>query len=241
MTAENINIGETHIRLRTDIEDHGVAGFILGERMKLIGHIQRNHEFLTSLEPIHVSEGPLIVRMMSRASGKADVGPMAAVAGTIAQLSLMHLMGLGSRCSIVDNGGDIALVNNRKVTVGLYAGSSSLSGTVGFLLKPGSPRGICTSSGTVGHSISFGRADSVTVFASEASTADALATSIANSADGPDDRSAVESALERADDFREHFRGVMIVVGEHAGTVGKIPKLVMTDRKAVLSDLWEEV
>lgn len=241
MTAENINIGETHIKLRTDIRDHGLAGFILGERMKLIEYLRRNHEFLTSLEPIHVKEGPLIVRMMSRASRKAEVGPMAAVAGTIAQLSLMHLMGFGSRCSIVDNGGDIALVNNRKVTVGLYAGSSPLSGRVGFLLKPGAPRGICTSSGTVGHSISFGRADSVTVFASEASTADALATSIANSADGPDDRSSVESALERADDFREHFRGVMVVVGEHAGTVGKIPKLVMTDRKAVLSDLWEEV
>jgi len=240
-TMERIVIGETRINLRTEIRNHGLSGFILGERMKLIDYIRRNPEFLTSLEPVVVSEGPLIVRMMSRASRKAEVGPMAAVAGTISQLSLMHLMGEGSRCSIIDNGGDIALVNNRKITVGLYAGSSSLSGTLGFLLKPGGPRGICTSSGTVGHSISFGRADSVTVFASEASTADALATSIANSANGPDDRSAVENALERADDFREHFRGVMVVVGEHAGTVGRIPRLVMTDRKAVLGDLWDEV
>ncbi|WP_428981703.1 UPF0280 family protein [Methanothermobacter wolfeii] len=241
MISEKINIDETRIKLVTDVTDHGLAGFILGERMLLREYIRRDPEFLTSLEPVHVEEGPLIVRMMSRAARKAEVGPMAAVAGTISQLSLMHTMKLGSRCTIVDNGGDIALINDRKVTVGLYAGSSSLSGEVGFLIKPGKARGICTSSGTVGHSISFGRADSVTVFASEASVADALATSIANSARGPDERSAVESALERADDFREHFRGVMVVVGEHAGTAGRIPKLVKTRKKAVLGSLWEEV
>jgi hypothetical protein len=79
----------------------------------------------------------------------------------------------------------------------------------------------------------------VTVFASEASTADALATSIANTAQGINDHDAVQNSLNHADDFKEHFKGVMVVVGENAGTMGKIPQLVKTDKKAVLGDLFE--
>ena len=99
--------------------------------------------------------------------------------------------------------------------------------------------GICTSSGTVGHSISFGRSDSVTVFADEASIADALATSIANEAVGKQDHDAVQNSLEKADDFKKSMRGVMVVVGESAGTLGKIPQLIQTDKKTVLGDLFE--
>jgi ApbE superfamily uncharacterized protein (UPF0280 family) len=91
----------------------------------------------------------------------------------------------------------------------------------------------------VGHSISFGRADSLTVFANEASIADALATSIANNAVGKKDHDAVQKALERADDFRKSIQGVLVVVGESAGTIGKIPKLVQTDKKVVLGDIFE--
>ena len=101
------------------------------------------------------------------------------------------------------------------------------------------PLGICTSSGTVGHSISFGRADAVTVFASEASVADAHATSIANHAFGYVDDEAVENCLEIADHFRDHFQGVLVVVGEVAGTVGKIPALVETEKKVVLGDIFD--
>ena len=109
---------------------------------------------------------------------------------------------------------------------------------LGFKIKFGkTPMGICTSSGTVGHSISFGRADSVTVFADEASIADALATSIANDAQGEKDHDAVQNSLERAEDFRKSMRGVLVVVGESAGTLGKIPKLVQTDRKVVLGKI----
>lgn len=239
MIYDVINIGETRIKLTTDIHGHGLSGFILRERMLLMDYIRRNPDFLSSLEPMVVEEGPLIVKLMARAARKGEVGPMAAVAGSIAQVSLLQLKSAGSRCSIVDNGGDIALINNRKVTVGLYAGVSSLSGNIGFRLKPGGERGVCTSSGTVGHSISFGRADSVTVFADEASIADALATSIANSANGISDSEAVQKALGRADEFRENFKGVLVVVGEHAGKIGKIPKLVKTSKKEVLGSLWE--
>ena len=240
MFKEKISVGETQINLITDLKTHGLSGFILKERMKLIEYIKRNPEFQSSLEPLIIETGPLIVKIMGRAGRIAEVGPMASVAGTISQLSLSYLIEKGSKYSIIDNGGDIALNTNKKVTTGLYAGNSSLSGSIGFQIKPGeTPMGICTSSGTVGHSISFGRADAVTVFASEASIADALATSIANNAPGKTDHDAVQNCLDRADDFREHFRGVMIVVGENAGSIGKIPQLIKTDKKTVLSDLFE--
>lgn len=240
MFKEKINIRETQINLVTDLENHQLSIFILKQRLELINFSQRNPEFLTALEPLVISDAPLIVKLMARAGRKAEVGPMAAVAGTISQLSLSYLLEKGSKYSIIDNGGDIALKTDKKVITGLYAGNSSLSGTIGFQIKAKeTPLGICTSSGTVGHSISFGRSDSVTVFASEASTADALATSIGNAAQGVTDHDAVQNCLNRADDFKEHFRGVMVVVGENAGTVGKIPQLVKTDKKTVLGDLFE--
>lgn len=240
MIKEKINLQETHINLWTDLKNHQLSGFILRKRMEIIEFSRRNPEFLTSLEPLIIDDGPLIIKLMARASRKAEVGPMASVAGTISQLSLSFLLENGSKHSIIDNGGDIALKTSKKIISGLYAGDSSLSGNIGFQIKPSqTPMGICTSSGTVGHSISFGRSDSVTVFASEASIADALATSIGNAANGITEHDAVQNCLERADDFKEHFRGVMVVVGENAGTVGKIPKLVKTNKKTVLGDLFE--
>jgi ApbE superfamily uncharacterized protein (UPF0280 family) len=257
ITKKRIKIGETDILLSTDLKEHGLPNFILKQRFELKKYIQKNPDFLNSFEPVLVGkfsdrvalngnngltydEIPIIVSLMSRAGRKAEVGPMAAVAGTISQLSMGFMIENGSKFTIVDNGGDIAIKTDRDVVVGLYAGESSLSGELGFRIKSKkTPMGICTSSGTVGHSISFGRSDSVTVFADEASIADALATSIANEAVGKNDSDAVQNSLERADDFKKSMRGVMVVVGEYAGTLGKIPKLIHTDKKAVLGDLFE--
>lgn len=244
MIRQRIEIGETKINLSSDLHQVDIHPFIFNQRWKLINYIKRNPDFKNSLEPVSRdskwSEVPLIVRMMESASRKAEVGPMAAVAGTIAELSLKYLLKKGSRCSIVDNGGDIAFKNDRKIIVGLYAGSSSLSGEIGFKIKSSKrEQGICTSSGTVGHSISFGISDSVTVFARKASVADALATSIANEVKGDSDQSAVQNGLDKADNFKEYMRGVLIVLGETAGILGKIPSLVQTDKKRVVGDLFE--
>lgn len=244
MIKQQISIGETHINLSTDKGYSDIYSFILKERWKLINYIKRNPDFKNSLEPVirepRESEVPLIVKMMERASKKAEVGPMAAVAGTIAELTLHYLLKKGSKYSIVDNGGDIALRTNKKIVTGLYAGDSSLSGKIGFEIKASPrPQGICTSSGTIGHSISFGRADSVTVFADQASIADAIATSIANEVKDESDSGAVQNGLVKADDHKEYINGVLIIVGESAGTLGKIPSLVQTDKKRVLGDFFE--
>jgi uncharacterized protein len=240
MIKSRISIEETNIILKTDLKDHELYGFILNERSQLKNYIKYHKDFLISLEPLLVGEAPLIVQMMARAARRAEVGPMAAVAGTISQLSMGFLLKNGANYAVVDNGGDIAIRTDKDVVVGLYSGLSSLSGEIGFKIKHRkTPMGICTSSGTVGHSINFGWADSATVFADEASVADALATSIANEAVGDSEEEMVTKALERAEDFRDHLRGVMVIAGESAGTLGKIPQLVQTDKKVVLGDFFE--
>jgi len=240
MIKEKISIEETHINLTTDLKKNGLYYFILKERQELKNYIIKHQDFQLSLEPVRVEEAPLIVKMMARAGRFAEVGPMAAVAGSIAQLSMGYLINEGAKMAIIDNGGDLALKTNKDVIIGVYAGDSSLSGQMGFKLKhEKTPMGVCTSSGTVGHSMSFGRSDSVTVFADEASVADALATSIANEVMGDIDSVAIQNGLSRADDFREYMRGVLIIVGESAGMVGKIPQLVKTNKKVVLGDLFE--
>ncbi len=254
---ERINIGETELNASSDLKLDKLPDFIFNLRSELKKYIRKNPDFLMSFEPVMVGDVsrivspeefhrdeddniPLIVSLMARAGRRAEVGPMAAVAGTISQLSMGFMIQNGAKFIIIDNGGDICLKINKNVVVGLYSGESSLSGNLGFKIKPQqTPMGICTSSGTVGHSISFGRADSVTVFANESSIADALATSIANEAKGITDHDAVQRSLEHAEDFKKSMRGVMIIVGESAGTLGKIPKLIQTDRKVVLGDLFE--
>ena len=240
MIKKRIEIQETNILLRTDIEPTYLVSFIVKCREELKSFIRMNNEFLTSLEPLKVGEAPLIVKMMAESAEIAGVGPMAAVAGTLSQLTLNFLLNQDARYVIVDNGGDIALKTYKDVTMGLYAGESSLSGRIGFKIKSRkTPMGICTSSGTVGHSISFGKADSVTVFAPSASVADALATSIANHATGNREVELVENCLGKAEELREYLRGVLVVVGESAGTIGKIPDLVETNKKVVLGDLFD--
>jgi len=240
MIKKRILIQETNILLTANIEPPYLVSFITKCREELKSYIRMNNEFQTSLEPLKVGEAPPIVKMMAESADIAGVGPMAAVAGTISQLTLNFLLNQDARYVIVDNGGDVALKTNEDVIMGLYAGESSLSGRIGFKIKSRkTPMGICTSSGTVGHSISFGQADSVTVFASSASVADALATSIANHATGNREVEQVENCLGKAEEFQDHLRGVLVVVGESAGTVGKIPDLVETNKKVVLGDLFD--
>ncbi|MDT8358125.1 MAG: UPF0280 family protein, partial [Methanomicrobiaceae archaeon] len=121
------------------------------------------------------------VQRMVAAAGKAGVGPMAAVAGTIAWAGAEAMQAAGAAFGVVDNGGDIALFADREVRVGVHAGTSRFSNRIAFLVPPQERvLGICTSSATVGHSISLGTADAVTVFSPDVALADALATALCN-------------------------------------------------------------
>ena len=230
MNFSKIDLDETHIRLTTDLERHGLERFVLSIRNDLKNHILKNKDFQLSFEPVDVDDdSPLIVRIMADSSRAADVGPMACVAGTISQMSLDYLMGMDSRYSIVENGGDIALINDTKVLCGIYSNNPVLGNDIAFEIKARrKPLGICSSSGRIGHSISFGDADSVTVISGSCSVADGLATRIANEIRGETSEDKISNGLECCENYREFFDGVLIISDEHVASIGRIPKLVET-------------
>ena len=228
-----ISIGETHIRLTTDITNHDLGGYVTSIRNDLTSYIARNPNFLHSFTSMGSEDEnlPLIVSKMYESSLICDVGPMGCVAGTISELALNYLISLNSRNSIVENGGDIALVNDRMVLCGIYSGNDILGNDIAFKIKGGnSPLGICTSSGNIGHSISFGQADCVTVISKSASVSDGLATRIANGVRGLTGEDRVSNAAETAERFREFFSGVLIVAGDSVAVVGRLPKIVETGK-----------
>ena len=226
-----IDIGETHIRLTSDLKSHDLSDYIQSLRAGLKTYIAHNQDFLLSLDPIKPQEEdlPPIVGKMYESSTLCDVGPMACVAGTISEMSLEHLIALGSRHSIVENGGDIALVNDRKVLCGIYSNNDVLGNEIAFeIRKSKDPLGICTSSGKIGHSISFGSSDSVTVISKSPSLADGLATRIANDVNGQSGEEKISNALDSAEEYRELFQGILIISQGNVGTIGRLPKIVQT-------------
>jgi hypothetical protein len=143
---------------------------------------------------------------------------MAAVAGAVAEAVGRDLLQISDEV-IVENGGDIYLSTAKERTVGLYAGRSPLSLKVGVLVGPEtSPLGICTSSGTVGPSLSFGKADAVCVLSDSAALADAAATSIGNVVRDEND---IERGLRRGREI-EGVWGIVIVVGDKMGVWGNV-------------------
>ncbi len=150
-------------------------------RETIEAYIVRQPEFRTALKPLAVeAEAPAVIRLMAAAAARADVGPMAAVAGAIAQYTVEALVAAGASYVIVDNGGDIVLAIDRPVTVGIFTGPAKIKDiALRFLPRPGI-FSVCTSSGTVGHSLSFGRADAATVIAGDGYLADAMATALGN-------------------------------------------------------------
>lgn len=175
--------------------------------------------FRTSFEPIPVHSKSPVISWMASAAEKTGVGPMAAVAGAVARYALERTVRQGSLFCVIDNGGDIALFSDRKVRIGLYSGESSLSGKYAFILNPPDGiYGVCTSSATVGHSMSLGIADSVTVFGPDPVLADAVATAICNELT-PDNQACLDNVDEGID-------GIFAVFGEKCIIWGNIPPIV---------------
>lgn len=172
------------------------------ERRKLESFIALHPDFRTSFEPYLLEEpAPVLVMDMIRAGNRAGVGPMAAVAGALAESIGKSLLDISPEV-IVENGGDIFAKIVEPVSVGIFAGNSPLSGKVAISVDPGqTPLGICTSSGTVGPSISLGRADAAVALAPSAALADAAATALGNLVQSSED---LQPALE----FARHLEGL---------------------------------
>jgi len=220
LTSFNVTVKETDLYIRATVnlkrKAHRLA---LKYRHQLESYIERHPAFLTSLEPLTVAgDAPHIVRQMAKAAQIASVGPMASVAGAIAEF-VGNELALFSPDIIVENGGDIYLKSSVKRIVGIYAGNSSLSGKIGLEINGGeTPLGICTSSGTVGHSLSYGKADAVIVLSKSAAIADAAATAIGNLINQPAD---INSGIELAKDMKG-VSGVIIIKDDDIGIWGKV-------------------
>jgi ApbE superfamily uncharacterized protein (UPF0280 family) len=125
----------------------------------------------------------------------------------------------------VENGGDIYLKISKKRLVGVYAGQSALSKRIALEIMPGeTPLGICTSSGTVGHSLSLGSADAVVVLSPSTALADAAATALCNMVKSADD---IPQTIERAQSIAG-LRGLVVIMGGKMGVWGKV-KIVPLD------------
>ena len=188
-------------------------------RNMLERYIESQPSFLTSLTPVSVAENaPQIIKSMAAAAEGAGVGPMAAVAGAIAEFVGTELLALSPEV-IIENGGDIYLKSMKERLVGIYAGDSPLSGRIGLEIKAeDTPLGVCTSSGTVGHSLSYGKADAVVVLSRSAALADAAATAIGNLIVQPGD---ITGGIEFAERI-EGLKGVIIIKDDKMGLWGEV-------------------
>lgn len=222
LIKRRIVIKETDLEILTDKpqDEHWLEEKILGFRRDIQTYIAKDRRFLTELKPMTVElDAPLIIKKMAQAAELANVGPMAAVAGGIAQLLGEELLEKGCCEVIIENGGDIFLSTKKNRLIVIFAGKSRLSGKLNLKINPNqTPCGICTSSGSVGHSLSFGKADSVTVLAKDAFLADAVATSTCN---------LVKSAADfnRAIEFAKNISGVfgvVVILKNHLGSWGDI-------------------
>lgn len=193
-------------------------------RKQIKDYIRRCEYFLTTLEPIEVHEdAPQIVKDMASAAKVAGVGPMAAVAGALAEYIGNDLLKFSDQI-IIENGGDIFIKATKKKLIGIYAGNSPFTGKIGMQIEPEqTPLGICTSSGTVGHSLSFGRADAVVILSKWTALADAVATATGNIVKSEND-------IHKGIDFARSIDGIegaIIIFGSKIGIWGDI-KIVKT-------------
>jgi len=223
---EHFRIKETSVWITADEKKHiEVAKEELMRRRRELERFIRWHPlFMLTLERYEFTEKeweemPEVARRMVKATEIFNIGPMAAVAGTLAELAVERMRDAGASFAIVDNGGDIAILADREVFVGVYAGESPFSGKIAIKVKPSQNAivGVCTSSATVGHSISFGCADAATVISDGASLADAAATALCNAVKG---RNSLENAFRILKDARIH--GALVILGKFLASWGNV-------------------
>ena len=201
-----------------------VTAEIVRLRRILEDYIERHADFRSSLEPVDLlAEAPEIAKRMARAGRLVGVGPMASVAGAMAQCGAEAGLQAGDAEAIVENGGDVYVKAAEPVIIALVTGTSKLANRLAFALQPlDTPMAICSSSGKMGHSKSLGQCDLAAVVATDAALADAAATGAANLVSSVED---VDLALERIVAI-DGVDGVIIVKGDRIGLAGRIPPLV---------------
>ncbi|MHB1136276.1 MAG: UPF0280 family protein [Coriobacteriia bacterium] len=220
LMASSVVIRETDLQVLA-LRDLSDEGFRAAEalRAELDPYVAAHPKFAESYAPVPIEgDAPEIVQAMARAGEAAGCGPMAAVAGAIAERVARALEPLSAEV-IVENGGDIYLMGTSARRVLLVAGDSPLSGKVALALDSEAfPLAVCTSSGKVGHSVSLGSAHAATVLAQDGALADAVATVLGNRVHGEGD---LEAALAWACGV-PGVRGAVVIAGDAIGARGEV-------------------
>ncbi len=215
VTAKETNL---HIQAETDLTQQALRS-VLKWRGYIESHIQRFPEFAASFVPIRTERyAPAIIREMKKASELAGVGPMASVAGAVAEFTGNDLLRKTGEV-VVENGGDIFIKSDTPTIFTIYAKNSPFSMKTGLLVeKRDHPYALCTSSGTFGHSKSFGTADAVSILSASAPLADAVATALGNQVQKKKD---IEKIIEKAKNIKG-VEGIVAIKDDRIGLWGKL-------------------
>lgn len=211
-----VGVGKTAIR--DDLKSN-ILQDIAALRSEVDTFIKQHPEFSVSFTPLqYQGKLPASIAKLVEASEIAGTGPMAGIAGLFSEHIGSKILEYTSEAEVlVENGGDIFSSTKNDIVISIYAGNSPLSNKIALNI-PAGQWGICTSSGTVGHSTSFGKADAVTVVAKSTVLADALATQIANQVKSPED---IQQVLEECTRYKG-IEGVVIVCEDKMGITGNL-------------------
>ncbi|WP_455367690.1 UPF0280 family protein [[Eubacterium] cellulosolvens] len=194
-------------------------------RIELKKYIQNHPTFYYSLSPVETPKNsPPIIKKMANAAFKADVGPMAAVAGALIDIAFEQMKKAGAATAVIENGGEVIAESIQPLYAGIYAGPSPLSGKLALKLTQ-FPIGVATSSASVSKALTFGLADAATILAENAALADAAATAVCNAVQGNDCRKSVKKGLSVTGKIKGLI-GAIVIRGNYIGSIGDIPELV---------------
>ena len=231
-------VGETDLYIQAEarLADEALES-IRQARTQIERHIQRYPDFATSLKPLPTpGDCSALIREMYQAGQQAGTGPMASVAGAVAAYVGQQLLAKTSQV-IVENGGDIFLATQVARVVAIEAGQSRFSGQIGLAIPGGVRLGVCTSSGTVGHSVSSGQADAAVVVAPDTALADAVATAAANRIQGPQDcEQAVTWATQLAG-----ISGAVAICGDQMAVGGEVEIVPLAANRKTLTQAADEL
>jgi ApbE superfamily uncharacterized protein (UPF0280 family) len=215
---------DTNLRIACPAFDL-VTRTVMAARKELERYIARHPEFLTTLVPVPLLDNaPEVARRMAAAADLTGLGPMAAVAGTLAQMGAEAAIAIGFQEAIVENGGDIFIHSDKEVCIGIYAGDNAIGNKLAFRLDPADlPLALCSSSSTMGHSLSFGQCDLATVVAKDGALADSSVTLVCNLIKKEAD---IMPVLNDVGARVPGIAGIFAVKNAKIGVWGKLPDLI---------------
>lgn len=215
-----VHLKETDLQIYADADvSQKARDLTMLYREQIEETIRKHPRFLEALSPMQISSPYEMINTMIEKSTLAGVGPMAGVAGAIAEFVGMGLLP-HCRELIIENGGDIFIKNGRDRSILIYAGEDSpFKNRLRIKLRGSEePHGVCTSSGTVGHSLSLGKTDATIIVAPSAITADVFATAVGNRVKSEDDIDEALHFVERCGEIV----GAIILIGGKVGVWGDV-------------------